>query len=47
MSVAEYEWDGDPSRGTGDYRIPDSLTIDANGDQITQDKKFPNKGTIQ
>lgn len=46
ISQAEYEWDGDPRRGVGDYRIPVSLRQRADGSEIEAVDKFPNKGRM-
>lgn len=43
-SQAEFEWDGDPSRGIGDYRIPISLRQKSDGSAFTPAEKFPKKG---
>lgn len=44
---AEFEWDGDRSRGVGDYRIPVSLRQNLDGSKIPAAKKFPNKGIVR
>ncbi|XP_053372863.1 fibrocystin-L-like [Mercenaria mercenaria] len=44
---SEYEWDGDPRRGLGDHRIPETLLTDANGNRIPVDSIAPNKGIIR
>ncbi|XP_045210443.2 fibrocystin-L-like isoform X2 [Mercenaria mercenaria] len=41
-----YEWDGDPRRGLGDYRIPKTMLTDKNGDRIPVDTIAPHKGII-
>ncbi|XP_068250283.1 fibrocystin-L-like [Palaemon carinicauda] len=46
-SQAEFEWDGDASRGVGDYRIPVALKQNSDGSQITASEKFPNKGIVR
>ncbi|ROT65416.1 putative fibrocystin-L [Penaeus vannamei] len=46
-SQAEFEWDGDPSRGIGDYRIPISLRQKSDGSAFTPAEKFPKKGIIR
>lgn len=44
---AEFEWDGDRSRGIGDYRIPVSLRQNLNGTVIPASAKYPNKGIVR
>ncbi|XP_063605340.1 fibrocystin-L-like [Penaeus indicus] len=46
-SQAEFEWDGDASRGVGDYRIPVSLRQNSDGSIITAAEKYPQKGIIR
>ncbi|XP_072177767.1 fibrocystin-L-like [Diadema setosum] len=42
-----YEWDGDPRRGLGDYRIPRMLLTDPlTGDQLDVNTRAPHKGII-
>ncbi|XP_041477742.1 fibrocystin-L-like isoform X1 [Lytechinus variegatus] len=42
-----FEWDGDPRRGLGDYRIPRmALTDPATGNRININDKAPNKGIV-
>lgn len=41
---AEYEWDGDPRRGLGDYRIPSVLLTFPNGSRIPVEQVAPYKG---
>ena len=48
VSQAEFEWDGDPSRGLGDYRIPTVLLADPNdGTPFPVDSLFPLKGIVR
>ena len=48
ISQAEFEWDGDPRRGLGDYRIPTVLLADPNdGTPIPVDDLFPLKGIVR
>ena len=48
ISQAEFEWDGDPRRGLGDYRIPTVLIADPNdGTPIPVDDLFPLKGIVR
>ena len=48
ISEAEFEWDGDPRRGLGDYRIPTVLLADPNdGTPIPVDDLFPLKGIVR
>ena len=41
---SEYEWDGDPARGIGDYRIPKTLLTDPWGNRIDVDDIAPYRG---
>ncbi|XP_076438726.1 fibrocystin-L-like isoform X2 [Babylonia areolata] len=41
---AGFEWDGDPRRGIGDYRIPTVMLTDTDGSRIDASTKCPNKG---
>ena len=41
---AAFEWDGNPQRGLGDYRIPKPMVTELNGDRIEYEDKMPNKG---
>ncbi|XP_071946022.1 fibrocystin-L-like [Antedon mediterranea] len=43
---SSYEWDGDPRRGLGDYRIPNMMVTDIDGSKIPYDEKCPHKGII-
>ncbi|KAJ8313314.1 hypothetical protein KUTeg_009100 [Tegillarca granosa] len=43
ISWAEYEWDGDPRRGLGDYRIPKTMLTSLNGDRISVNQIAPHK----
>ena len=48
ISQAEFEWDGDPRRGLGDYRIPTVLIADPNdGTPNPIDDLFPLKGIVR
>ena len=48
ISQAEFEWDGDRSRGLGDYRIPTVLIADPDdGTPIPVDDLFPLKGIVR
>ncbi|XP_057684607.1 fibrocystin-L-like [Corythoichthys intestinalis] len=44
---SEFEWDGDPRRGLGDYRIPKVLLTYPNGSRIPVEQIAPNKGIIR
>ncbi|XP_036949440.1 PKHD1 like 1, tandem duplicate 1 isoform X2 [Acanthopagrus latus] len=44
---AEYEWDGDPRRGLGDYRIPKVMLTFPNGSRIPVNQIAPYKGVIR
>lgn len=39
-----FEWDGDPRRGLGDYRIPRTMLTNPDGSRIPADQLAPNKG---
>lgn len=41
---SEFEWDGDPRRGLGDYRIPKVMLTFPNGSRIPVDQIAPHKG---
>ncbi|XP_022097673.1 fibrocystin-L-like isoform X1 [Acanthaster planci] len=41
---SEFEWDGDPRRGLGDYRIPKVMLTRPDGSRIPVEDKAPNKG---
>ncbi|XP_063855540.1 fibrocystin-L-like [Scylla paramamosain] len=47
ISQADWEWDGDPRRGIGDYRIPLPIRQNPDGSQIEAADKFPNKGIVR
>ena len=44
ISESEWEWDGDPRRGLGDYRIPKTLLTDTDGKRIPVEEIAPHKG---
>uniref|UniRef100_A0A3B4ZUN2 PKHD1 like 1 n=1 Tax=Stegastes partitus TaxID=144197 RepID=A0A3B4ZUN2_9TELE len=44
---SEFEWNGDPRRGLGDYRIPKVMLTYPNGSRIPVDQIAPNKGVIR
>ncbi|CAL8298854.1 unnamed protein product [Lota lota] len=44
---SEYQWNGDPRRGLGDYRIPKVMLTYPNGSRIRVDQIAPNKGVIR
>ncbi|XP_051729222.1 fibrocystin-L-like [Ctenopharyngodon idella] len=44
---SEYEWNGDPRRGLGDYRIPKVMLTSLNGSRIPVNKIAPYKGVIR
>ncbi|KAM9385916.1 fibrocystin-L-like isoform 2-T2 [Pholidichthys leucotaenia] len=44
---SEYEWDGDPRRGLGDYRIPKMMLTLRNGSRIPVDQIAPHKGVVR
>ncbi|ESO84871.1 hypothetical protein LOTGIDRAFT_131466, partial [Lottia gigantea] len=47
IAWSEYQWDGDRRRGLGDYRIPNVLLSDGNGDLRDVSAFAPNKGLIR
>ncbi|XP_072530724.1 PKHD1 like 1, tandem duplicate 1 [Salminus brasiliensis] len=44
---SEYEWNGDPRHGLGDYRIPKVMLTYLNGSRIPINQIAPNKGIIR
>ncbi|NP_001305057.1 PKHD1 like 1, tandem duplicate 1 isoform X1 [Danio rerio] len=44
---SEYEWDGDPQHGLGDYRIPKVMLTYLNGSRIPVNQISPYKGVIK
>uniref|UniRef100_A0A3P8VH65 PKHD1 like 1, tandem duplicate 2 n=1 Tax=Cynoglossus semilaevis TaxID=244447 RepID=A0A3P8VH65_CYNSE len=44
---SEYEWNGDPRRGLGDYRIPKVMLTFPNGSRIPVEQIAPHKGIIR
>ncbi len=46
-SMAEFEWEGDPQRGIGDYRIPRTMLSQPDGTPIDPDVAYPNKGIVR
>ena len=47
VPASDFEWDGDPRRGLGDYRIPRTLlTSPLTGERIAVADKCPKKGRI-
>ena len=46
IADAAYQWDGDPRRGLGDYRIPPAMVTDLDGRPIAYEDKLPNKGRV-
>jgi hypothetical protein len=47
ISKAEFEWDGDPRRGIGDYRIPTSMLTEPDGSLLDPDSLYPEKGIVR
>lgn len=43
---SEYEWNGDPRHGLGDYRIPKVMLTSLNGSRIPVNQIAPYKGTV-
>ncbi|XP_064635071.1 fibrocystin-L-like [Lineus longissimus] len=46
VSQAEYEWDGDATRGVGDYRIPTAALTSPQGIKLNAGDVCPNKGIV-
>uniref|UniRef100_A0A673FZ74 Fibrocystin-L-like n=1 Tax=Sinocyclocheilus rhinocerous TaxID=307959 RepID=A0A673FZ74_9TELE len=44
---SEYEWNGDPRHGLGDYRIPKVMLTSLNGSRIPMNQIAPYKGVIR
>ncbi|XDV34188.1 hypothetical protein PO909_004380 [Leuciscus waleckii] len=44
---SEYEWNGDPRHGLGDYRIPKVMLTSLNGSRIPVNQIAPYKGVIR
>uniref|UniRef100_A0AAQ5X4Y6 Polycystic kidney and hepatic disease 1 (autosomal recessive)-like 1 n=1 Tax=Amphiprion ocellaris TaxID=80972 RepID=A0AAQ5X4Y6_AMPOC len=44
---SEFEWNGDPRRGLGDYRIPKVMLTHPSGSRIPVEQIAPNKGVIR
>ncbi|KAL4228553.1 Fibrocystin-L [Mactra antiquata] len=44
---AEYEWDGDPRHGVGDYRIPKELLTSPEGDRVDINDIITHRGIIR
>ena len=42
--MLQYEWNGDPRRGLGDYRIPKSMLTTLEGNRIPVEDKAPHQG---
>ncbi|XP_060084827.1 fibrocystin-L-like, partial [Ylistrum balloti] len=47
ISESEWQWDGDPRRGLGDYRIPKTMLTEQDGTRIPVNNIAPNKGIIR
>ncbi|XP_052286416.1 fibrocystin-L-like [Dreissena polymorpha] len=47
ISQSEFEWNGDPRRGLGDYRIPKEMVTRLDGSRIPYDLMMPNKGILR
>ncbi|XP_048575327.1 fibrocystin-L-like isoform X2 [Nematostella vectensis] len=47
ISKAEYEWDGNPRFGLGDYRIPRTAQTNPDGSRIDTSVAYPQKGIIR
>ena len=46
-SQTEWQWNGDPARGLGDYRIPKEALADANGHMRNVSSVYTYTGTIR
>ena len=44
---SEFEWDTNPQRGLGDYRIPKEMLTDMNGDRLDVNTVAPHKGKYE
>ena len=44
IPVSEYQWNGDPRRGLGDYRIPKVLLTAPDGTKLDVNTVAPKKG---
>ena len=44
IPMSEYQWDGLPVFGLGDYRIPKTMLTALDGSRIAVADKCPNKG---
>ena len=44
VAQSEFEWDGDPQRGLGDYRVPLALQTNTDGSRVNISDVYPNKG---
>ncbi|XP_021351282.1 fibrocystin-L-like [Mizuhopecten yessoensis] len=47
LSQSEWEWNGDPNRGLGDYRIPLEMLTTLTGERINVSSIAPHKGIIR
>ncbi|XP_052063691.1 fibrocystin-L-like [Mytilus californianus] len=47
LPQSEWEWDGDPQRGLGDYRVPKTMLTMLNGTRIPMSTLAPMKGIIR
>ncbi|CAK8682961.1 unnamed protein product [Clavelina lepadiformis] len=47
LPQAEYEWDGDPRRDLGDYRIPKALLTTTTGNRIQVDDIIDERGILR
>uniref|UniRef100_A0A8C4N397 Polycystic kidney and hepatic disease 1 (autosomal recessive)-like 1 n=1 Tax=Eptatretus burgeri TaxID=7764 RepID=A0A8C4N397_EPTBU len=44
---AEFEWDGDPRHGVGDYRLPIASLMGTEGERLPINKVAPHKGIVR
>ena len=47
IADSAYEWEGNPSAGLGNYRIPKTMVTEVNGDKIEYTDKMPNTGIVR
>ena len=47
IADSAFEWDGNPAKGLGYYRVPKPMVTEVNGDKIPYQDKMPNKGIFR
>ena len=45
LPKADYEWNGDPRHGLGDYRIPTAMQVEPSGNRLSFSQIYNNTGT--